>query len=545
MARHSSGENNYRVAKGPFIVVIAIVLIAAAIFAWFNLRSSNNATIDAERANCSQGDMTLMVTTDPAAVGDVQKLVQAYGESKPVVKDHCVRPQISVAGSQEVVDAIAGTAASGSATTPGVWVPADASFVRAAGASGKVKVNEAKAWLRPIRAGVAVKADRAGELKNASWADLAALRVATPGGSDAVLSSMVGDALGGGVEAATARAHLGGNYTSNTLMGMLAQDGADFDAVAATEPMLAMAGEGLTLITPGDGPLLQAPIITFGSGGPIDEMTARAAEDFQSFAASNGADGPALADSALTAGANDIFKALAAIPTDPFAMPPSQGQAGGTQASAVTGSTLVLLDVSDGTDAAALASAVRPVLDTAASAGGAGAGGEGSQGEAPATPANPEPSASPRVALWDYSKRGEDPAGNLRRNVELTDPHGATTSASALQALTSGGQPWLWPALIQAYQYATQNFAPDMPNRIVVVTKGADESGRPPAELLGELRGLIDPARPVKVDIVLLPGGSASSPELNEVTAITGGSLRVAADTAQGLGTQISAAMGS
>lgn len=536
MPRHSTGENNYRVAKGPFFVVIAVIVIAAAIFAWVNLRNSNNASIDAERAQCSKGDFTLTVTTDPAAVGDVQKLVQAYGESKPVLKDFCIRPQITVSGSQEVVDAVAGSAGSApsdtAANVPGVWVPADISFVRAAEATGKIKVEDPSAWLRPIKGGIAVKEDRAKELEGSTWQDLAKLRIAAAGGSDAALSAMVSDALGGGPEAARMRGEAGGKYTSNTLLTLLTQDTPDFDAVVATEPMLAMAGEGLSLIKPQDAPVLQAPIIAFGSGGPIDEMTARAAEDFSNFASSHGADGPALADSALSAGAEENFKILSAMKTDPFALPPAPGQQGqpgsgspqSAQAPAPTGSNLLLFDVSDGINAPALVSAAQPEIEAVADAGeGTGA----------------------RVAVWDYSMRGEAPEGNLRRNVEFIEGNGVDASKAALKGLTSGGQPWMWPALIQAYQYATDAISPDVPNRVVVVTRGGDESGRPAAELLEELRTLVDPARPVKVDVVVLPGGNSSDPLLAEAASMTGGAVHLAADEGEGLRSQIAAAMSS
>lgn len=118
------------------------------------------------------GDLTLVVTADPAAVGSAQKLVQDYGESNPVVRDFCVRPQITVAGSQEVVNALseAGGAEAGEGApedpaadeagtgimTPGVWIPADISFVDQAKNSDKVKVNNPKTWLPPIASGVAL-----------------------------------------------------------------------------------------------------------------------------------------------------------------------------------------------------------------------------------------------------------------------------------------------------------------------------------------------------------------------------------------------------
>src|SRR5690625_2803839 len=115
--------------------------------------------------------------------------------------------------------------------TPGVWIPADISFVDQAKNSDKVKVNNLKTWLPPIASGVAFTTNRADQLNNATWEELAGLRVAAPGGSDAALSAVISARLGGGPDVARERAGLGEVYTSNTLLTMLSQNVADFDGV--------------------------------------------------------------------------------------------------------------------------------------------------------------------------------------------------------------------------------------------------------------------------------------------------------------------------
>lgn len=82
--------------------------------------------------------------------------------------------------------------------------------------------------------------------------------MAAPGGSDAALSAVISARLGGGPDVARERAGLGEVYTSNTLLTMLSQNVADFDGVAATQPMLQMAGEGLKLVSCGCTPVARA-----------------------------------------------------------------------------------------------------------------------------------------------------------------------------------------------------------------------------------------------------------------------------------------------
>lgn len=524
MGRHASGKNNYRVAKGPFIAVLVVIVLVAAIFAWVNLRESNDSTLDADRARCTKGDLTLMVASDPAAVGSTQKLVQAYGESNPVVRDFCVRPQITVAGSQEVVTALTAAnettedpaaAAATEPMTPGVWIPADISFVNQAKESDKVKVNDPKVWLPPITGGVAFKEDRANQLSNATWEELAGMRVATPGGSDAALSAVVSTRLGGGPDAARDRAGLGEIYTSNTLLTMLGKDVANFDGIAATQPMLQLAGEGLKLVSPADAPQLHAPVVTFGSGGKIDENTARAAEDFRAFASEHGADGKA-ADSTFSPEVVDSFGVLSQIHTDSFAQPPALEQPDTQQPATSVGSALLLTDTSDGVDVGALSAALTGAIDAAPSG---------------------------RYGLWalapEVNRLVELPAADDEAN------NGAGAVKGALAELPVGGDAQFWPALAEAYQAARDSYAPDKPNRLVVLTTGRDASGANPAESVQAIKDLIDAASPVTIEIIVLPDGDSSIPELQEVADVTNGSLRIAADYGEGLASQLAAAVGT
>lgn len=540
MGRHASGENNYRVAKGPFIAVLVVIVLVGCVFAWINLRKSNDTAVDAARAECTKGDLTLIVSADPATTGAVQKLVADYGDSNPVIRDYCVRPQLAVTGSQSVVASLLGAGGTGASTSdagdagagdagatdtptnqalsqliPGVWVPADISFVDQAKAAQDIKVNDPEAWLPTITTGIAVPADRADQLAQSTWEQFAEQRIATPGGDDAAVSSLVDARLGGGADAARGRAELGEVYPSNTLLSMLSQNAAGFDGVAATAPLLDMAGDGLTLISPEGSPELHAPIVTFGSGGAIDENVARAAEDFAKFAAEHGADGQAAATS-FTPEVSEIFGVLSPLQTDPFAVPPAlqQGdQQADQQLSTAAGSVLLLADTSDGIDVPALSQMLSLAIDVAPSG---------------------------RYGVWSI-------APDVQQLVNLPGnegDNGAEATKAALGTLPTGGGAQLWPALIDAYRTARDAYTPDIPNRIVIVTSGRDASGSDAANAIQQIRHLIDPLRPVTVSIIVLPDGENNNEQLQQLASLTGGEVRTADDYETSLSLQLADTVG-
>lgn len=86
MGRHSDGKPNYRVAKAPLILLLVAVLVGALIVAWFALRAADRDELGTQ-SNCSKGDLTLIVTADPAVAGAVREQATKWAETGPVVRD--------------------------------------------------------------------------------------------------------------------------------------------------------------------------------------------------------------------------------------------------------------------------------------------------------------------------------------------------------------------------------------------------------------------------------------------------------------------------
>lgn len=538
MGRHSDGKPNYRVAKGPLISLLAAILVGAMIFAWATLRTSDGDDPGIS-ADCSKGDLTLVVAADPAVAGVVREQVDAWAATDPVVREYCVRPQVTVNGSQQILDVIRehgddgadGDAnGSGGATggvkpvLPAVWVPADDSFVDAARDSGGVGVDGETARFSPQPVGLAVASDRAADVKGRSWDDIADMEdlvIATPGGPDAVVSSVVNalltpDARGRELlDASEERLAAGGRFTSEALLGQLAKDTAEgYDAVAATQAMVdasAQTGsEGLSFISPDGSPALSAPMVAFTSGGPINEVNARAAVEFVKYARKNGDDETAAG--ALNGAAGEILTDVAARGTDPFAGidaedPDSDGAAEDSDGDVTTtepaGSTLVLLDTSEGMDLDAVRMALTPLMDRAID-------GEGR-----------------RVALWNYSSPlSAGVTTPVRQNVHF-GAGAKDRSVEVLGQLSTGGEPWLWRSVGPAVDYVAEAWSPGVTNRVVLVTSGSDATDDDAAATIERITAAATTDRPVRVDVVVV-GEDSTGGALRELASATGGSVQVA-----------------
>ena len=393
-----------------------------------------------------------------------------------------------------------------------------------------------------------LKVNRAKGAKNQALA-LSKIRptdfgIATPGGPDAVASSVVNARLNPGVPAsevlaaAEPRIAAGGAMTSEALLTHLAQGTADgFTAVSATEPMVAAAtatgSEGLSFISPDGSPALSAPMVAFTSGGPIDETNARAAAEFVEFAREDGGVDAAepgddsAAASPLDGAAGELLPEIAARQTNPAAgaatdVPESAAGEPGAErgddagsdraapaddaaATEPAGSTLVLLDTSEGMDLDAVRGALTPLLDRAID-------GEGR-----------------RVALWNYSSpMSEGVISPVRPNVRF-GAGAKDRSAEVLAQLGTGGEPWLWRSVGPAVDYVAETHSAGVANRVVLVTTGADATGDDAGAAIDRIAAAAGTDRPVRVDVVIV-GEDATGGDLAALASATGGSVRVAGE---------------
>ncbi|WP_027020540.1 substrate-binding domain-containing protein [Corynebacterium sputi] len=527
MGRHSDGKPNNRVAAGPLYLTIAAIILIAALVSWLLFfRTDSDETADGR--DCSRGDLTITVTADPSVISRVQRLVTDYGESSPVMQDYCVRPQLAVSGTDQVTRAIEAAGdddPAAMAAVPSVWVPASDDAVSQVADMGVVNLSDNRARLNSEPVGVAVAEDRADELSGSSWEELAELNIAAPGDEDAVVSSLVDAHLDPDASpedlssSAVARADASGDLTSDAVLAEIISGDSEFDAMASTQSMADMGGAVTGFVSPEGSSAINAPVIALGSGGPVSEDSARAAADFISFIEDHelvADDSDATSPSGPQAErAAALVPALANIETDPFAGIDDGSQDTPVAPVAGAGSTLVLVDSSTDVNLDEVRGALDPLLEEAGTGDGK------------------------RVALWNYSS--PQSAGTpVRANVYL---YGANPqdSRNVLRDLGSVGEPWIWPSIVPAYQHAQDAYQPDVPNRVVLVTSGNDDSGTDSQGAIDQIRSLNESGEPVQVDVVVL-GEDTTDGALTELAAATGGTVSAAG--ALGLEPALRQAMG-
>lgn len=506
MARHSDGRPNYRVAKGPLAVLLLAVLLVAAVAAWA-IYARGTAEDRAAGGGCTRGDLSIRVVADPAVADRARELVQAYGDTAPVVRDHCVRPVLDESGAAGVVDAIRAAGEGdpeAAAAVPAVWIPASDAAVAAAEGLDVVAFASPRARLSPEPVGLAVPAGQRDALRGRSWEELRFLEVAAPGGADAEVSALVDAHLSAAPDEAALRAEAveraraTGEDTAGTLLGRLAAGEAPFAAVAATQSMIAPVGEALGFVSPEGSSVIAAPVVPLGAGGPVDEAVARAAADFTAFAAEHGrtvADEPSPAGPAADRAAA-VAPALAELRTSPFAAEPEPAAPAGPPA----GSALVLLDASAG----AGLDRVRPALDPLLAEAGA----------------PPER----RVALWNFSSpQSPGVVTPVRANVYLADAL-PEYSRAVLGEIGEVGEPWLWRSVQPAYAHAQEAYQGGRANRLVLLTYGADAAGDDGAAAVAAIRAAHAAGPDVRVDVVLL-GEDRTGGLLAELAEATGGAV--------------------
>lgn len=318
MARHSNGKNNYALSGGAIAVLVALLLIVALVL-WL-IFGRGESSEEAAGGECVSGNLELPVAASDAGVG--QAVVDAYAETKPVVRDYCVEPVL--------VDNVADAA---------VYVAPDTPLthktIEDAGRSAAVSDPEVVAEQQ-----VGIAGEKAAELGEV---DLSAVRFPTgeqPSASAVVASKLAGEDAG---------------RAASALKEQRLDPFADYEQtpdtfVAATEDA---TPEGL-VFTPLDA-AVQYAAIPLNAGEHTDENQSRAGQDFARSQAKEDVGEPADVDDSVWAAAFDAAPAERA---------PEQ-QEDTAQAAGGVAHTLFLLDTSD-----AMAPFIQPAKDAIGEAAG-------------------------------------------------------------------------------------------------------------------------------------------------------------------------------
>lgn len=414
MGRHSSGKNNYSLSGGAIAALILVLFLLAGLIWFFAARGGEN-TQEAAAPECVAGELSLPVAASDATAGTV--LIDAYGETNPVVRDYCVTP--------ELVSDIRAAAVYVAPNTP-------VTYQTLKNADRSPSTGEAEAVFSEKVGLVGGAAAELGSL------DVASVRfpVSEEPAASALVASLIAPNDNEAVKALT-----------DQRIGSLT----DFDGEAGTFAATAQTSipEGMEF-TELDAEVVYAAI-PLNQNDQVDENQARAGQDFARFGVSqfegSAEDQPVISDlvwaAALPGGGETITSG-------------GDNQAAGvteqpnTAGAAAPRNTLFLLDTSE---------AMAPYIETAkdgvaeAAVGIAAAGNE--------------------VALWNYSSPLNPGVVNgYRRNIDMT-PDGEAVADSVRRFLTGGV-----PQTREALQAAAATYGETgQPTRIVLVTTGTADQG--------------------------------------------------------------------
>lgn len=429
MAKHASGKNNYRLSGELIALLVVLALVAAAVIWWLSTRGDDtNDAAGAQTEDCVAGELALPVAASDKGAG--KSLVDAYGESAPVVRDYCVKPQLvdSVADAAVFVapnTAVTHQSLESAGRTPAVS-DAQPAYSEAVGVAGKNEVKLEDLTVDKLR-----------------------FSVSEESAASALVASQVAGNDNDAVQALT-----------DQRIASASELNADAGEYLATAEDA--VPEGLKFTPVGVDAVYTA--FPLNQNDKVGENQARAGQDFARFATEHfdgsAKDQPAVSDlvwaAALPAGGEAITSdakkdgeaqnaADADKPTDEAG---SNGAA--TAAALQPENTLFLLDTSD-----AMSPYIQPAKDAIANA----ALELGAQGK--------------QVGLWNYSSPlNPGVVVGYRQNITVSPD--ADSVAVAVRRFLTGGVPQTRQAVeAAAGAYGTG----DAKTRIVLVTTGTADAG--------------------------------------------------------------------
>lgn len=542
---------------------MVLVLLAAAVVGWFAVRDRSAEEAEQAARACVEGEATLAVTADPDVADVLRTLGESWTAGGPVVRDQCITTEVTATPTAVAAEALAAPTYDPSAAgpEPALWVPADTASAASAVAARGTDITPRSVVTSPVVLGAApTVADRLSATES-RWTDLPALvtsadpvRLALPGGPTtaatvvAVATDPASETQPLTVDRATSPAAVSAVSRLALAAGAVPADIADVDtaldaivrapdptaapvrAVPVTEQQLATRireGQQLAAFRPaGPTPMADHPGLVLATADPTARAAAAEFLDYvrstpgreaflaAGFRVPGGSAGATDAAPEPMAGLDfPAVDTVAPVPT-PEARAAVLRTVAAPQRPA---STTLLLDVSGSMESIDGGSTR---LDNVRAALGRATGALPGDG---------------RLGVWIYSRGLDGP-----RPYRVLAPLGpaaetARTGLDALSGITPQTATSTYAAVLAAYRSAVENWTPDGPQSVLLVTDGPnDDTSISSSSFLQSLAGAADPARPVRLDVVSLADNSDID-TLRSAAGQTGGDVIVTASSDPGL----------
>ncbi|WP_283335166.1 substrate-binding domain-containing protein [Rhodococcus sp. IEGM 1307] len=591
MGQHRGESRARGISRGPLIVLGLVVVIAAGVVGWFQLRDRITDQGVAAAGACVEGESVLAVAADPDIAPQLQTLADHFTETAPVIRDQCVSVTVTAVASDTVRDALSAGPdgpwdAAALGPRPALWIPSSSHSVKQVSATGVISGEARPVATSPVVLAVRTAFANAPGTPAIDWKDLPSLQtgrdslatlglpgwgslgMALPVGPGAESTEMAVEAVAAAVAgsptgpvteeqarsapvtSALTGLALGYEASSGTkpattreALTALAEQGdpatSGIHAVAATEQQVYQAlrdapGADITTSMPkGPTPVADHPAAVL-AGPSVDETQSRAAAQFAEFVRR-----PEQAQ--VLADAGFRVEGLARPDDTALAFPGFE-------------STLVPADAAA---AAELMQVIRnPItprtstvlLDVSSSMGEREGTATRLANTTAALTAHVDRSPdSSNLGLWEYSTTldGSRPYTTVVATGPLSA--GGFTEGTRRQALdarlakaTPATGSSTYTSLEAAYKSAVDGYTPGRTNSVLLVTDGANDDSVARADLLSAIAAASSTSKPVRIDVVTIGENS----DLNTLQALadrTGGSLeKVASSDGAALPTAIS-----
>ncbi|WP_231383921.1 substrate-binding domain-containing protein [Rhodococcus sp. 114MFTsu3.1] len=566
MGEHRTSGGSRGVSKGPVVAAGTILVVVLAVFGWFQLRDriADQGTEAAD--TCVEGPAVVPIVVDPDISSQVTQLAAAFTDSSPVVRDHCVSLEVSTHDSAVVGPALAAGESAWDAAAlgpqPALWIPRSSDSVADLPA-GAVNGTPRSVASSPVVLAAPIAVADALEAADIGWADIPRLQAASDGldaiglpgwgglrlllplgpesdASTAALRAVAATTYDSSVYdesgvasadvarsaptvsamSALATTDLGTpSTTSDSTDSALARLSADTSPTAdahtvpvSARQLTASSQSGVTAFTPrGDGPVFDHPAVVL-AGAWTDDTASRAAAQFVDFMS-----GPDNTSVFSDAGFDVAARS-------PASLPPQNTEFGRTLVDAVLEPATprrvtTLLDASGS-------------MDTA----------EGSETRLQNTVAALDRQFdsvvdTTELGLWIYSKDldGTRAFRTLVPTGPVEEVLGSETRRERLLAEAAAVRPATatstYESVLAVYLDALSTYVPGKPNSVVLITDGPnDDPTISASRFLEMVSDLIDPERPVAVDVVAI-GTNPDSSTLQSVSDATGGSFNTVASS--------------
>lgn len=164
------------VSVGVIAALVTVIVVVAAVILWRFFGDALSGRSDAAAARCVEGELAVAVVADPSISQQIETLANNYNQSAAPVGDRCVKVGVKPANADQVVNGFIGNWPGELGARPALWVPASSvSEARLEATAGTKTVSDSRSLATsPVL--LAIRPQLKNALAQQNWATLPGLQ---------------------------------------------------------------------------------------------------------------------------------------------------------------------------------------------------------------------------------------------------------------------------------------------------------------------------------------------------------------------------------